>query len=123
LYRYTLNFWDIGGQQTIRSYWRNYFEETDALIWVVDSCDRHRLKDCALELHQLLKEEKLIGAPLLIFANKQDMAGCLNSKEISDFLDLHRMTSSRKWSIVSSSAKTGQGLQEGIEWLVDQINL
>lgn len=25
--RYKLNIWDVGGQKTIRSYWRNYFEE------------------------------------------------------------------------------------------------
>lgn len=24
---YQLNIWDVGGQQTIRSYWRNYFEQ------------------------------------------------------------------------------------------------
>ncbi len=35
-----LNVWDVGGQQTIRAYWRNYFESTDGLIWVVDSADR-----------------------------------------------------------------------------------
>jgi ADP-ribosylation factor-like protein 2 len=40
---YKLNVWDIGGQKTIRAYWRNYFESTDALIWVVDSSDKIRL--------------------------------------------------------------------------------
>ena len=30
-----LSIWDIGGQETIRAYWRNYFEETDCIIWVV----------------------------------------------------------------------------------------
>jgi ADP-ribosylation factor-like protein 2 len=45
--RYRLNVWDVGGQRTIRSYWRNYFESTDALIWVVDSADVHRMQDCA----------------------------------------------------------------------------
>eukprot|EP00043_Microstomoeca_roanoka_P003687 m.45236 g.45236 ORF g.45236 m.45236 type:complete len:108 (+) comp12165_c0_seq1:38-361(+) len=31
---YTLDFWDVGGQKSLRSYWRNYFEKTDGLIWV-----------------------------------------------------------------------------------------
>ena len=53
---YSLNLWDIGGQQTLRSYWRNYFEETDGLIWVVDSADTVRLNDCRLELEKLLGE-------------------------------------------------------------------
>ena len=53
--QYKLNVWDVGGQKTIRAYWRNYFESTDALIWVVDSSDKIRLEDCRKELHALLK--------------------------------------------------------------------
>lgn len=56
-FRYSLNIWDVGGQKTIRSYWRNYFEQTDGLVWVVDSSDIRRLDDCRAELHNLLKEE------------------------------------------------------------------
>jgi len=48
---------DVGGQKTLRSYWRNYFEKTDALIWVVDATDRLRIDDCRAELHGLLEEE------------------------------------------------------------------
>jgi GTPase SAR1 family protein len=47
----------VGGQKTLRSYWRNYFEKTDALIWVVDSTDRLRIDDCRVELQGLLQEE------------------------------------------------------------------
>ena len=54
---FKLNFWDVGGQKSLRSYWRNYFESTDGLIWVVDSADRRRLQDCRDELHSLLVEE------------------------------------------------------------------
>ena len=54
--QYTLNIWDIGGQQTIRTYWRNYFEVTDGLVWVVDSADRWRLDTCRDELKDLLQE-------------------------------------------------------------------
>ena len=54
---YKLNIWDVGGQKTIRSYWRNYFEKTDALIWVVDATDRFRMADCKTELRGLLLEE------------------------------------------------------------------
>ena len=42
---YNLNIWDVGGQKSLRSYWRNYFETTDGLIWVVDSADKRRLGD------------------------------------------------------------------------------
>ena len=56
-FRFNLNIWDVGGQKSLRSYWRNYFETTDGLIWVVDCADKRRLEDCKKELHQLLQEE------------------------------------------------------------------
>lgn len=51
----------MGGQKSLRSYWRNYFESTDGLVWVVDSADRLRLEDCRLELSVLLQEEVELG--------------------------------------------------------------
>src|SRR5258708_1895580 len=51
--RFKLNVWDVGGQQTIRSYWRNYFEQTDGVVWVVDCADARRLIDCKVELQKL----------------------------------------------------------------------
>lgn len=55
--RFKLNIWDVGGQKSLRSYWRNYFESTDGLIWVVDSADHQRMEDCKKELETLLVEE------------------------------------------------------------------
>merc|ERR1711998_749427 len=61
---FKLNVWDIGGQKTIRPYWKNYFENTDALIYVIDSADRRRLEESGDELTQLLDEDKMAGVPL-----------------------------------------------------------
>lgn len=106
---------DVGGQKTLRSYWRNYFEKTDALIWVVDATDRLRVDDCREELHGLLQEEvccehwscfrcpclwvlqRLSGASLLVFANKTDVNGCMNEAEIREVC-----YSSREEAICSS---------------------
>lgn len=68
---FKLNVWDIGGQKTIRPYWANYYDNTDALVFVIDSTDVERLEEAGLELNLLLEEAKLSGKPLLIFANKQ----------------------------------------------------
>ncbi|RYH12628.1 GTP-binding protein [archaeon] len=54
---YLLNLWDVGGQKSIRAYWRNYFEETDGVIWVVDSVDRFRMEECKAQLRDILKQE------------------------------------------------------------------
>lgn len=48
---------DVGGQKTLRTYWKNYFEKTDTLIWVVDATDRERTADCRQELEGLLVQE------------------------------------------------------------------
>ncbi|CAN7101187.1 unnamed protein product [Brassica rapa subsp. narinosa] len=119
--KYTLNIWDVGGQKTIRSYWRNYFEQTDGLVWVVDSSDLRRLDDCKMELDNLLKEERLAGSSLLILANKQDIQGALTPEEIGKVLNLESMDKSRHWKIVGCSAYTGEGLLEGFDWLVQDI--
>jgi ADP-ribosylation factor-like protein 3 len=42
---FKLNMWDIGGQKSIRPYWRNYFDNTDALVYVVDSADQERFDE------------------------------------------------------------------------------
>lgn len=118
---YRLNIWDVGGQKTIRSYWRNYFEQTDGLVWVVDSSDLRRLDDCKEELHNLLKEERLSGSSLLILANKQDIQGALRPADIAKVLNLDAMDNSRHWQIVGCSAYTGEGLLAGFDLLVGDI--
>ena len=118
---FKLNVWDIGGQKSIRPYWRNYFDQTDALVYVIDSADRRRMEETGVELGQLLEEEKLAAIPCLVFANKQDLMNALPPDEIAEGLNLAAIRD-RPWHIQSASAKTGEGLQDGMEWLVEQIN-
>lgn len=117
---FTLNFWDVGGQKSLRSYWRNYFECTDAVIWVIDSADRRRMSDCSTELHSLLQEERLAGATLLLLANKQDLAGAFSCAQIADTLQLSAV-SSHHWRVVPCSAVTGHNLSAGIDWALDDV--
>jgi len=79
---FKLNVWDIGGQKSIRPYWRNYYDQTDALIYVIDSADRRRMEETGVELQQLLDEEKLSSVPLLVMANKQDLINALGADEV-----------------------------------------
>lgn len=64
--------------------------------------------------------QRLAGASLLVFANKQDIAGALSSKEISEVLELDQLTG-RHWRIGACSAFTGKGLAAGIDWIVQDI--
>lgn len=85
---FKLNVWDIGGQREIRPYWKNYYDNTDGLIYVVDSSDEVRLEECSNELHDLLKEEALANVPLLVFANKQDLEFALEADEVRKDLQI-----------------------------------
>merc|ERR1739845_125483 len=85
---FKLNVWDIGGQKTIRPYWSNYFEASDALVYVIDSSDSRRLEESGAELKELLAEDKLGGVPLLIFANKQDLLQAVPADEVAEAVGL-----------------------------------
>ncbi|XP_029425516.1 ADP-ribosylation factor-like protein 3 isoform X1 [Nannospalax galili] len=112
---FKLNVWDIGGQRKIRPYWRSYFENTDILIYVIDSADRKRFEETGQELTELLEEEKLSCVPVLIFANKQDLLTAAPASEIAEGLNLHTIRD-RVWQIQSCSALTGEGIQQPIKY-------
>ena len=71
--------WDVGGQDKIRPLWRHYFQNTQGIIFVVDSNDRDRIVEAREELQRMLNEDELRDALLLVFANKQDLPVCLPS--------------------------------------------
>lgn len=99
-----------------RPYWRCYFPNTSAIIYVIDACDHARLTTSRTELLTMLSEEELKGVPLLVFCNKQDVAGALKPEEISDHLGLAGGEKSRPWSVRGSCAIKGEGLEEGLDW-------
>eukprot|EP00919_Chromeraceae_sp_WS-2016_P000639 GHVR01001614.1.p1 GENE.GHVR01001614.1~~GHVR01001614.1.p1 ORF type:complete len:181 (+),score=31.79 GHVR01001614.1:66-608(+) len=113
--------WDLGGQTSIRPYWRCYYPNTDAVVYVVDSADKARVEDSKTELHLMLDEEELKNSTLLIFANKQDLPGAMTAAEVSDHLSLTEIRN-RQWAIFNSSAIKGTGIQEGLEWLVNAVS-
>jgi ADP-ribosylation factor-like protein 3 len=117
---FKLNVWDIGGQKAIRPYWKHYYDNTDALVYVIDSADSKRTEEAGLELNELLEESKLANVPVLIFANKQDLINAQSAAELSDALGLQNIRD-RVWQIQGCSAKTGEGLQDGISWVINNV--
>eukprot|EP00938_MAST-03A_sp_MAST-3A-sp1_P001240 g1240.t1 len=112
--------WDLGGQTSIRPYWRCYYPNTDAIIFVVDSTDRERLHIAKQELWTMLEESDLKESIVMIFANKQDAVGALAEAEISKALALTKIKN-RTWSIKTTCALKGTGLFEGFDWLSGAI--
>lgn len=113
--------WDVGGQDKIRPLWRHYFQNTQGLIFVVDSNDRERVTEAQDELHKMLQEDELRDAALLVFANKQDLPNAMSAAEITEKLGLSGLRN-RTWYIHSTCATQGQGLYEGLDWLSQELS-
>jgi len=114
--------WDVGGQEKLRALWRHYYQNTQAVIFVVDSSDRHRLQEAAEELHRLIKEDELQDALLLVFANKQDLPNACNAGELAEEMRLYPPYITKSCYIQSCCATSGDGLYEGLDWLSSTIN-
>lgn len=112
--------WDLGGQTSIRPYWRCYYQNTNAVIYVIDSADGERLGTAKQELMAMLEEEELKDAALMVFANKQDLPNSLPSDAIAEKLGLGSLKN-RNWAIFKTSAIKGDGLFEGFDWLVASL--
>ena len=108
--------WDVGGQDKIRVLWKHYYENTDGLIFVVDSNNRDRIEDAGEELKKMLAEEELKDCAVLVMANKQDLNGALSPNGIADKMRMEQLKG-RSWFVQGTSAVTGQGLKEGLDWL------
>ncbi|XP_069110503.1 ADP-ribosylation factor 1-like 2 [Argopecten irradians] len=112
--------WDVGGQDKIRPLWRHYFQNTQGLIFVVDSNDGERIPEARDELMRMINEDELRDAFLLVLANKQDLPNAKSTSEMIDTLELSSLRN-RTWYIQSTCATNGDGLYEGLEWLSIQL--
>jgi len=112
---------DMGGQDKIRQLWSHYYEGGEAIIFVVDSADVERIEEAREELHKMLGEEALKDALLLVYANKQDLPEALTVNEVAESLELTSIHRKRTWYIQACSASSGDGLTDGLEWLVARL--
>jgi len=112
--------WGFGGQDKIRQLWRHCYQNTQGIIYVVDSNDRDRVQEARDELQRMLNEDELRDALLLVFANKQDLPNAMSAAEITDKLGLQSIRQ-RDWYIQATCATSGDGLYEGLEWLSQNL--
>ena len=117
-----LNFqvWDIGGQTKIRQLWNHYYANTQALIYVVDSSDPERFGLAKETLDAMLATEELSLVPVLVYANKQDTA-VVSISDLAEKLGLASQRG-REWFIQGSCALTGDGLYEGLDWIIKKLS-
>jgi ADP-ribosylation factor-like protein 2 len=118
---YNLNIWDVGGQQTLRSFWFNYFDQLDALIWVIDVSQLDRLAEVFRELYAVIQNERVYGVKLLILLNKIDLVNTdvdeVGSRVVKELELKSYGAQGEKWGVMKCSAITGEGIQQGLRWI------
>ena len=77
-------------------------------------CQKQIAKD---ELHRALNEIKLKGIPFLIFANKNDLPNAMSINELALALNIDAVRFHEIY-IQPCCATTGDGLYEGLDWLI-----
>lgn len=117
----SFTMWDVGGQDKLRPLWHHYFDGCNGIIFVVDSNDSSRFKQAHDELHKIVEDDRLAQVPILVFANKQDLPTSVRPTDLPQVLGLSRLHS-QVWFVQGCTAKSGQGVYEGIDWLADAVN-
>eukprot|EP01084_Bolivina_argentea_P004891 9264_1 len=121
---------DMSGQSKYRNLWEYYYDEIDGIIFVVDSTDSVRLCVVKDELEHLLSHQKLLEnkkqknkiLPILFCCNKKDLPDAQTTKSIEVALSLKKtLMRNNPFHMVSTNGLTGDGLQQGLNWLSAQM--
>ncbi|XP_068043439.1 ADP-ribosylation factor-like protein 9 isoform X2 [Anomalospiza imberbis] len=95
-----MEFLEIGGSESLRSYWKMYLPKVLLLVYVVDSADHARLPMAKQLLHQLIQNNSTL--PVVVLANKQDLEGAYCITDIHDALALSDIGDERKMFLIGT---------------------
>lgn len=85
-----IRFFDLGGGKKIRDIWNQYYHDVHGIIYVVDSSlPDDEFHETIEVFNSTLNNKFLLGKPLLIFANKQDIQGAKPASYLQEILPLH----------------------------------
>ena len=130
---------DMGGHAIARRMWREYAKDADAVVFIVDSADRERFEEAALELHKLLAGGSLpVQAPVLILGNKVDLPHAAREEELYYCLGMDQLQGGgapggvpgggvvgppggRAVKLFMCSVFAGEGYVSGLEWLAQFV--
>ncbi|KAM5568809.1 GTP-binding protein SAR1A-like [Rosa sericea] len=123
---------DLGGHQTARRVWKDYYAQLDAVVYVIDAYDKERFAESRRELDSLLSEESLATVPFLILGNKIDLPYAASEEELRASLGLTNFTTGkgkvkmyhsnvRPMEVFMCSIARKMGYGEGFKWLAQYI--
>jgi len=117
---------DVGGHEAVRPIWNQYYESTDAVIYVVDASDTERINQSKDALDKLLVicNPKI---PILVLANKVDAPGALSEPQFRAAMGLEQTTGKgddaivdyreRPLEVFMCSIIERAGYGAGVQWL------
>jgi len=109
--------WDLGGQIKMRSIWEKYYSEANAVIFVVDSTDRARLKEAKMAFDAACDNDSLSRVPIVTFANKQDLPSALSPGDLAvNFYASDRKEDGAR--IFGVSALNGEGIDHALNIVI-----
>merc|ERR1711894_505386 len=124
---------DLGGHHQARRVWKDYFPAVDAIVFLVDSCDRGRLGESKVELDSLLTDEQLSNCPVMVLGNKIDRPGAASEDELRQIFGLYGQTTGkgkvprselhgRPLELFMCSVLKRQGYGEGFRWIAQYLD-
>ncbi|XP_059473832.1 uncharacterized protein LOC132195687 [Neocloeon triangulifer] len=117
-----LTLWDLRGLGQARNFYRTFYLQKEAFVFVLDSSDLDRIAEVAEELQLLASDANLTRLPCLVLANKQDLPGALTPTQVAQALDLHQVfKEERRWHVQGCCAAENRGLRPGFAWLANEI--
>ena len=114
---------DMSGQSKYHDLWECYYKDAQAVVYVVDAAsDEAALDESRETLHEMLAHEHLAGRPLLVFANKSDLPNARSAADVAAEVHLTGAAcEGRPWHVGACVAVTGEGVDEGIRWLLGKL--
>lgn len=101
--------------------WHLLASEPMSVLFPCRRTDRIRMCVAKDELESLINHPDMRSVPVLFFANKMDLPTALTPVECVNQLELDTITD-KPWHIAASNAISGEGLEEGITWLSEQMS-
>jgi GTP-binding protein SAR1 len=124
---------DLGGHESARKLWKDYFPEVDGIVYIVDAADRARFPEAKKELDELLTDESLSGVPFVVLGNKIDIPSAASEPELRGCLGMHNTygkeirgsvdpnNNIRPMELFMCSVVKTTGYADGFRWLAQFI--
>lgn len=125
-----INFWDLGGQEKLRSLWKNYINEAHGIVYVIDASDKDRFeeakntygKNIILLLKIMFIESYIVNSqscPVLIIFNKHDLVNFEEAEELRRYFE--EKVESEEFAVFYCCAIEGTNVERGIIWLENAL--